>query len=128
MGLGGNNSAGWQTLLDTIPLACKALGNGKLYLWEYGNEPDLFSTSSQGPVRPAAPLGWNESIYVSQWLNGTRQIQKSLQESCPELLNDGSYGYLAPSFGGVNNTLKLPTTFAAGMDGDGNVKLVSTHK
>lgn len=97
-------------------------------MWEYGNEPDLYSTSSQGPVRPAAPLGWNESIYVSQWLNGTKQIWASLQEACPELLANGSYGYLAPSFGGVNNTLRLPATWAAGMDGDQDVKLLSTHK
>lgn len=129
MGLGGNTSrpAGWQTLLDTVPLACKALA-GRLLVWEYGNEPDLFSTSSQGPVRPPAPLGWNESVYVAQWLNGTRQIRASLQEACPELLTDGSYAYMAPSFGGVNNTLELPKTWAAGMNTDSNVKWVSTHK
>lgn len=128
LGLGGNNSAGWQTLLDTVPLACKALGGGKLLMWEYGNEPDLFSTSSQGPVRPPAPLGWNESIYVGQWLNGTKQIRSSLQEACPDMLANGSYGYMAPSFGGVNNTLRLPATWMAGMDNDQDVKLVSTHK
>lgn len=128
LGLGANDSAGWQTLLDTVPLACKALGGGKLLMWEYGNEPDLYSTSSQGPVRPPAPLGWNESIYVSQWLNGTRQIKASLQEACPELLTDGSYGYMAPSLGGVGNTLKLPAIWAAGLDQDSDVKLVSTHK
>lgn len=130
LGLGGNSSsaAGWQTLLDTVPLACEALGGGRLYLWEYGNEPDLYSTSSQGPVRPAAPLGWNDSILVGQWLNGTRQIRASLQESCPELLADGSYGYLAPSFAGLNNTLQLPGTWAAGLDVDEDVKLISMHK
>lgn len=125
LGLGANNSAGWQTLLDTVPLACKALGGEKLLVWEYGNEPDLYSISTQGPVRPA---GWNESIYASQWLNGTKQIRASLQEACPDLLANGSYGYMAPSFAGVNITLTLPETWAAGLDEDQDVKFVSTHK
>lgn len=125
LGLGGNNSAGWETLLDTVPLACDALSGGKLYMWEYGNEPDLYATSSQGPVRPP---GWNESEYVSQWRNGTRQIRASLEQSCPDLLDDGSYGYLAPSFAGVGNALKLPAAWAAGLDADGDVRIVSTHK
>ncbi|KAF3764636.1 family 79 glycoside hydrolase [Cryphonectria parasitica EP155] len=124
LALGGNNSAGWQTLLDTVPLACQALSNGKLNMWEYGNEPDLYSTSSQGAVRPA---GWNESWYVAEWLNGTLQIRASLEESCPDLLENDTYGYFAPSFAGVNNTLKLPATWAAGLDTDEDIKLVSTH-
>lgn len=129
LGLGATTPQGWQTLLDTVPLACKALGiEGRLYMWEYGNEPDLYSTSSQGPVRPPAPLGWNESLYVAQWQNGTAQIRQLLQENCPELLTDGSYGYMAPSFGGVNNTLRLPATWAAGLDANGTVEVISTHK
>ncbi len=86
MGLGGNSTAGWQTLLDTVSLACKALAGGKLYMLEYGNEPDLFSTSAQGPVRPP---GWNESTYVSQYLNGTRKIKELLKQSC---LGPGVFG------------------------------------
>ncbi|KAK4462089.1 Beta-glucuronidase [Cladorrhinum samala] len=124
LGLGGNNSKGWQTLLDTVPLACRALSGGKLYLWGYGNEPDLFSTSAQGPVRPSS---WNESAYVGQWLNGTRTIKALLQEHCPDLASEDSYGYLAPSFGGVGNRLKAPATWAAGISTDKNVKLFSTH-
>ncbi|PSR87157.1 glycoside hydrolase family 79 protein [Coniella lustricola] len=121
---GANNSAGWQTLLDTVPLACQALSHGNLYMWEYGNEPDLYSTSSQGPVRPTT---WNESWYVSQWLNGTQQIKASLQQSCPQLLANGTYGYLAPSFAGVGNHLKLPATWEAGLDKDQDITLLSTH-
>ena len=104
MGLGGNNSVGWETLLETVPLACKALGKEKLLWWEYGNEPDLYSTSAQGPVRPA---NWSEPEYVAQWLNGTRAIKAQLAEACPELLEDDSYGYYAPSFAGVNNRVRL---------------------
>lgn len=125
MGLGGNNSAGWQTLLDTVPLACKAIPPGSLNYWEYGNEPDLFSTSSQGPVRPPS---WNETIFVSQWFNGTDHIKALLQEHCPEHLSNGSYGYFAPSFAGTSNHLKAPAAWSAGLNDNGDVKLFSTHK
>ncbi|KAH6853357.1 hypothetical protein B0I37DRAFT_409532 [Chaetomium sp. MPI-CAGE-AT-0009] len=124
LGLGGNRSSGWQTLLDTVPLACKALSGGKLYVWGYGNEPDLYSTSAQGPVRPSS---WSEEAYVSQWHNGTRQIKALIKEHCPELADEGSYGYMAPSFAGVGNHLKAEAAWAAGLNDDKNVKLFSTH-
>ncbi|KAL5327447.1 hypothetical protein ACEPPN_005143 [Leptodophora sp. 'Broadleaf-Isolate-01'] len=124
LGLGGNNSAGWQTLLDTVPLACKALGGDKLLWWEYGNEPDLFSTSAQGPVRPP---GWHESQYVAQWLNGTRAISGQLEKYCPELLGGEKYGYLAPSFAGTNSRLKPVLTWQDGLNVDGDVKIFSSH-
>jgi hypothetical protein len=125
LGLGANNSAGWETLLDTVPLACKALGGGKLLWWEYGNEPDLFSTSSQGPVRPST---WNEATYVEQWFNGTREIKSRLAEACPDMLSNETYGYLSPSFAGVNNHLKPITAFKDGLAGDNDIKLISIHK
>ncbi|CAG8951004.1 hypothetical protein HYFRA_00006401 [Hymenoscyphus fraxineus] len=124
MGLGGNTSAGWQTLIDTVPLACQALGKEKLLWWEYGNEPDLFSTSSQGAVRPPT---WNESTYVDQWLNATRMIKVQLQKYCPDLVENGSYGYLAPSFAGLNNHLKPVKTWQAGLDVDKSIKVISSH-
>ncbi|KAN0092480.1 glycoside hydrolase family 79 protein [Hyaloscypha variabilis] len=124
LGLGGNNSVGWETLLDTVPLACKALSNGKLLMWEYGNEPDLYSTSSQGPVRPPS---WNESQYVSQWLNGTRAIKAQLTKYCPDMVSNESYGYLAPSFAGTNNHLKPLLTWQDGLDQDQDIKLISSH-
>lgn len=125
LGLGANRSSGWQTLLDTVPLACKALGGGKLYVWGYGNEPDLYSISAQGPVRPP---DWNEETYVSQWLNGTRTIESLIEEHCPELATDDAYGYLSPSFAGSTNTLNAPATWAAGLNEDQNIKLFSLHK
>ena len=121
LGLGGNRSSGWQTLLDTVPLACKALRGGKLYVWTYGNEPDLYSTSAQGPVRPP---DWSESDYVAQWRNGTRAIKALLDEHCPEL----AYGYMAPSFAGVANRLKAPAAWAAGLKDEKSIKFFSTHK
>ncbi|KAK3299973.1 uncharacterized protein B0H64DRAFT_314456 [Chaetomium fimeti] len=124
LGLGGNRSSGWQTLLDTVPLACRALSGGKLYVWGYGNEPDLYSTSAQGPVRPS---DWSEDAYVSQWHNGTRQIKALIEEHCPEMADEDSYGYMAPSFAGVGNHLKAEAAWAAGLNDDKNVKLFSTH-
>jgi hypothetical protein len=127
LGLGGSVShpEGWQTLLDTVPLACKALGGGKLYAWEYGNEPDLYSTSSQGPVRPAT---WNEEEYVQQWLNGTRKIKELLGVHCPDMVGNGKEDFLGLSFAGTSNHLKANTTFADGIEADRDIKLFSTHK
>jgi hypothetical protein len=125
LGLGGNNSVGWETLLETVPLACIALGHNKLLWWEYGNEPDLYSTSAQGPVRPST---WDGPTYVAQWLNGTRAIKQQLAKACPELLTDDKYGYIAPSFAGTNNHLLMVPTFHNGLDVDQDIKLISSHK
>ncbi|KAI1490471.1 hypothetical protein F5X96DRAFT_679062 [Biscogniauxia mediterranea] len=123
--LGGNNdSRRWDTLLQTVPLACKALGRERLYAWEYGNEPDLYSTNALAPVRS---LEWNESDYVAEWLNGTRTIKALLREHCPELAGNDTYGYIAPSFAGTNGHLKAPVAWADGLDGDGDIKYFSSH-
>jgi hypothetical protein len=108
-----------------VPLACKALSDGKLLWWEYGNEPDLYSTSSQGPVRPP---NWNESDFVTEWLNGTRVIKVEVEKACPEMDTNSSFGFYAPSFGGTNNHLKPVRTWNDGLDVDKVVKLFSSHK
>ena len=97
---------------------------GKLYQWELGNEPDLYSTSAQGPVRSSS---WNEQIYVGQWLNGTRAIRLGLAEACPNLTSNANYGYLAPSFAGTSNTLDPVITWRDGLGVDENIKLISSH-
>ncbi|KAI1105715.1 glycoside hydrolase family 79 protein [Jackrogersella minutella] len=118
--MGGNHDdRQWETLLQTSALACKAIGKDKLYLWEYGNEPDLFA----GAVRPS---DWNELEYVAEWLNGTRAIKSVFAEACPELSND-TYKFLAPSFAGTNNHLKAPLTWADGDDDDKDIALFSSH-
>ncbi|KAK3950484.1 hypothetical protein QBC32DRAFT_326117 [Pseudoneurospora amorphoporcata] len=124
LGLGGNGTSGWQTLLDTVPLACKALGRRKLFAWEYGNEPDLFPISGTGPVRPPS---WNEAEYVDQWLNGTRMIHKLLEKNCPGLAKSGTYGYIAPSFAGLAYKLNAPKAWGEGLNEDKNIKLFSPH-
>lgn len=121
MGLGGS-AAGWQTLVDTVPLACAALGGGRLHAWEYGNEPDLFSTSAQGPVRPPA---WNESAYVWQWRNATAEIGRQVARFCPGM---GRPRFMAPSFAGVGNRLSARKTWEAGLDESKDIEFFSTHK
>ncbi|KAI1774726.1 glycoside hydrolase family 79 protein [Hypoxylon cercidicola] len=122
--LGGNHDdRQWETLLETAALACKALGKDKLYLWEYGNEPDFFA-SSQSPVRAS---NYNESDYVAEWLNGTRAIRSVLEETCPDLLGNDTYGYMAPSFAGTGYHLRAPRAWTDGLDNDTDIKLFSSH-
>jgi len=124
--MGGNNNSRVQdTLTRTAELACKALGTNRLYVWEYGNEPDLFATSAQGPVRRA---NWNESDYVNEWLDGTAVIKSVIQKNCPDLAFINTYKYMAPCFGGVANHLKAPLAWADGLDNTQNIKYFSSHK
>lgn len=116
MALGGSTAKGWQTLVDTAPLACKALSGGKLYTWEYGNEPDLYSPS----VRPD---DWDNSDYVDQWQNGTSQIKQQVNQHCGDL----STKFMAPSFAGVGNELDA-STVVDGIDANGALDFFSTHK
>ncbi|KAK7914657.1 Beta-glucuronidase [Apiospora marii] len=123
--MGGNNDPRVQnTLTQTAELACKALGTDKLYVWEYGNEADLFATSAQGPVRPS---NYNESDYVNEWLDGVAVIKSVIQKNCPDLALIDTYKYMAPSFGGVANHLKAPLTWANGLDNTQNIKYFSSH-
>lgn len=119
--LGKNGTAGHDTLVATVPLACQALSGGKLAYWELGNEPDLFKTSAQGIVRPSS---WNESDYVTEWLEGTRLIKSLVAENCP----DEPYSYMAPSFAGTHNSLDPVRTWHAGLDTDQDIALISSHK
>lgn len=123
--LGKNGSEGIDSLLATVPLACKALQGGKLAYWELGNEPDLYKTSAQGPVRPS---NWTEKDYVDEWLTKTRLIKSALEKSCPDMVNDSKYQYIAPSFAGVSNSLNPVTTWREGLNTDHDIALNSEHK
>ncbi|KAK8064913.1 Beta-glucuronidase [Apiospora phragmitis] len=123
--MGGNHDSRIQdTLTQTAELACKALGTDKLYVWEYGNEADLFATSAQGPVRASS---YNESDYVNEWLDGVAVIKSVFRKNCPGLASIDTYKYMAPSFGGVANHLKAPIAWAAGLDNTENIKYFSSH-
>ncbi|KAH8691375.1 hypothetical protein BGW36DRAFT_400670 [Talaromyces proteolyticus] len=122
--LGKNGSDSLKSLLDTVPLVCKALQGGKLAYWELGNEPDLYKTSSQGIVRPA---NWTEQGYVDEWLSKSRKIRAALAKSCPEMAADENYKYIAPSFAGLRNSLDPVKTWEDGLDSDKNIALNSEH-
>ncbi|KAF3406866.1 Beta-glucuronidase [Talaromyces pinophilus] len=122
--LAKNDSKSLQSLLDTVPLACRALQDGKLAYWELGNEPDLYKTSSQGVVRPA---NWTEQDYVDEWLTKSRDIRHALAEACPELATESNYKYIAPSFAGISNSLKPIATWKDGLNSDHNIALNSEH-
>lgn len=120
--LGKNSSTDIELMLESVPVACKALEGGKLAYWELGNEPDLYKTSAQGIRRPA---NWTEQDYVNEWLNKTARIEKRLVEACPELADSK---YIAPSFAGVTNSLNPVVTWEKGLDNSRNIALNSEHK
>ncbi|GAB7349680.1 hypothetical protein MBLNU459_g0351t1 [Dothideomycetes sp. NU459] len=123
--LAKNGSSARSSLLATVPIVCKALSHGdKLAYWELGNEPDLYKTSSQGPVRPPT---WSEADYVREWLNGTRAIKQAMGAACPNLTTDAAYKFYAPSFGGTSNSLDPVRTWADGLDADADVATISSH-
>lgn len=115
---------GWQTLLDTAPLACKALGTERFYGYEYGNEPNNFATSGKWSSRPK---DWREKPYVHEWLNGTRAIRKEMRKHCPELSRK-YLEYMAPSYDDRVNNLNATVVWNLGMDRCGNVNTYSVHK
>ena len=86
--LGRNSTAARHALIESVPYACKALEGGRLLHWELGNEPDLYSTSSQGAVRPP---NWNEKWYVHQWLHWSRKIHAAMEKPCPNLATPEKY-------------------------------------
>ncbi|KAL9109934.1 MAG: hypothetical protein Q9227_005457 [Pyrenula ochraceoflavens] len=117
-----NGSVGLDSLIATVPLACKALEDGKLAYWELGNEPDLYKTSAQGAVRPA---NWTEASYDAEWLNKTRTLKPVLAEACPDLAD--SYEFFGLSFAGVSNSLNPVTAWRDGIDVDQDIAQISIH-
>ncbi|KHN98698.1 glycoside hydrolase family 79 protein [Metarhizium album ARSEF 1941] len=119
MGLGGKTPQGRETLVHTAPLACEALRRGNLYAWEYGNEPDLFTT---GPYAPR-PEGWTETDMAAEWLAGTDVIRSQVKRHCPELKVD----LMAPSNAGVSNALTASNMWASGLNRRRDIAIFSTH-
>ena len=123
--LGRNSTAARQALIESVPYACKALGDGRLLHWELGNEPDLYKTSAQGPVRPPT---WNEQDYVNEWLKYTREIRSKMKTACPNMAKSAAYKYYAPSFAGTSNSLNPIVTWEDGIDADKDIAIISSHK
>ncbi|KAI9693905.1 MAG: hypothetical protein M1822_003176 [Bathelium mastoideum] len=123
--LGRNSTAARTALLDSVPYACEALGqDGRLNVWELGNEPDLYKTSAQGIVRPAS---WTEQDYVNEWLNLTGQIKETMAQNCSNLTTAEEYLYMAPSFAGTGNSLDPIRTWEDGLDSDRDIEYISSH-
>jgi hypothetical protein len=120
-GLNMKNSSsgpiGWQSLMDTIPVACQTL-QGKLLFWEYGNEPDFY---------PRPRSAWNDSTYVATWANGTSAIKDLLDQHCPELADEGAFGFVGPSLAEANN-LPPQGIFQNGYNKNGSVKVYTLHQ
>jgi hypothetical protein len=119
--LGKNGSVGYDTLVGTVPLACKALGTNKTGYWQLGNEPDLF-------FRSIRPSWWNETDYVEEWLNKTRIMRNLVQQNCPDVISEGKFMFYAPSFAGTSNGLNLIETWQAGLDSDNDIAFIDSHK
>ncbi|KAJ5692588.1 Glycoside hydrolase superfamily [Penicillium macrosclerotiorum] len=118
--LGKNTSAAYDTLIATVPLACKALRKDNFAYWELGNEPDLFT----GAVRPS---GWNEEDYVAEWLNKTPIIKAQIAKACPEMTSNAAYKYIAPSFAGLTNDLDPIETWDKGLNQNQDIGMNSMH-
>ena len=103
---------------------CKALAGDKLAYWQLGNEPDLFKTSSQGPVRPS---WWNETYYVQEYLNKTRIMRDIVSRDCPDVIQNGRFKFYSPSFAGTSNSLNMIRTWQSSLDADQEVALVDSH-
>ncbi|OAQ99338.1 hypothetical protein LLEC1_03298 [Akanthomyces lecanii] len=93
---------GWQALVDTAPLACKALGRDRFYGYEYGNEPNNFNLGGKYAPRSTS---WGPKDYVREWLNGTAEIRGQMRKHCPDL--EPEYlEFMAPSYDDRVGSLK----------------------
>ncbi|KAH0600875.1 hypothetical protein MHUMG1_01874 [Metarhizium humberi] len=88
----------------------------------YGNEPNNYPTSAQGPTRPK---GWSARDFADWWLNGTRGINKQIQKHCPELAD---FGFMAPSYDDRVSDLNATQAWGYGLDKYDSVKWYSVHK
>lgn len=122
--LGKNGSVSYDTLVGTVPLVCDALKGDKLAYWQLGNEPDLYKTSSQGPVRPS---WWNETYYVEEWMNKTGTIRQLVQQYCPDVIDSEKFLFYAPSFAGVGNSLNMIKTWQQGLGSGNDIAFVDSH-
>ncbi|QIX01376.1 hypothetical protein AMS68_006893 [Peltaster fructicola] len=111
-----------QALLESVPHACKALGNGKLLDWQLGNEPDLYSKEVDGKRQKLLD---NDS-YRELWQKWAGEIQTEMKKTCPDMADDKHYKFYAPSFAGYNELI-LKDVFDKGFNKDGWVEYIDQH-
>lgn len=110
-----NTTDGWNSIIASVPYACKALSGGSLLAWEYGNEPDLYKYT------------WTGDQYIGEWLNGTRAINSGVKKACPDLPSDPDYGFIGPSFSSTGTRLNTADLINPGLNTDKDLKLISNH-
>ena len=125
LALGANTSEGWQTLLDTAPLACKAIKGENFYTWEYGNEPNDYTTSAQGATRPD---DWDPSKYAEQWLNGSQAIRAQMEKHCPGSAYGDNLRFMAPSYDDRVTNLNASVVWSDGLDEHDSIQWYAVHK
>lgn len=108
LGKSGQSIEYRANLLQGVAAGCKALQENGLLYWELGNEPDLFKTSAQGPVREAS---YDEAAYVKEWMDLAQAVETQVKTTCPDLLSHGRFKMIAPSFAGVSNSLDPAKTW-----------------
>ncbi|UNI24703.1 hypothetical protein JDV02_010430 [Purpureocillium takamizusanense] len=131
------NSSGFNTLRETVPLACRAL-RGQLAYFEVGNEPDLYIGSRR-------PQDYSVAQYVSEWSNATARFEAYLREACPDLVvaasdsnsnsnsnsNNNNIKYMFPSVSSPRSKLRVPDIISAanaaagGHDDDASIRRVT---
>lgn len=118
------SAEGWQTLVDTAPLACKAIGRDNYYGYEYGNEPNNWNLAGKYAPRNRT---WDERDFVHEWLDGTREIRKQMKKHCPDLGPEYRQ-FMAPSYDDRVSSLKAKKVWDLGLDKCRNINTYSVHK
>lgn len=121
---GGRSAEGWQALVDTAPLACKAIGRDNFYAYEYGNEPNNFVRKYWATSRPP---NWGSKEFVYEWHNGTKEIRRLMREHCPDL-GPELREFMAPSYDNRDHTLDAEDSWRFGLNRCGNINTYSVHK
>ncbi|KAM3548768.1 hypothetical protein ARSEF4850_009227 [Beauveria asiatica] len=99
-------TASTSALVDTAPLACKALGRDRFYAYEYGNEPNKFNLG--GKYRPRN-TSWDAEDY-----------------HCPEL-EDKYLTFMAPSYDDRLSSLPAVEVWRLGLDESNDINTYSVH-
>ena len=113
-----------QSLIDVAQMACKTISSDMLNVWEYGNEPNLYSE------RKERPSDWDVVAYAKEWAAGSKLIDDTFAKYCPDAAGANSPGFMSPSLAGDNATSNFSaiTAFQQGINVSNNIKQISSHK
>ncbi|KAH7132105.1 hypothetical protein B0J11DRAFT_548109 [Dendryphion nanum] len=123
--LAKDDTAATNSIIRSIPYACRAIGKNNLLSWEMGNEPDLYKTSAQGAVRPST---WSEDDYVKEWASKVQTVKDALQKGCgADWVSPTRFKWIAPSFAGPSNSLDALKAWQAGLGASNGISQFSAH-